>query len=100
LEEIVAPAPKRISVRSVNEEVEKFVAVATTEKIDAVVSTDDYPGSTLAAIVARRLGLPGTSVTVDLLCQRNQESGSFRYGPVHLGGRSRKDIHDKFAWCR
>src|SRR4029453_10124553 len=30
-----------------------------SEKIDAVVSTDDYIGVILAAAVAKRLGLPG-----------------------------------------
>lgn len=33
------------------------------------MSTDDYPGSALAAIVAERLGLPCTPPAVNLLCQ-------------------------------
>ncbi len=37
--------------------------------VEAVVSTDDYPGSALAAIVAGALGLPGPKPRVNLICQ-------------------------------
>lgn len=58
-----------LPVRSVIDEVDRLVEYATTHGVTAVVSTDDYPGSTLAAMVARRLGLPGTLVSADLSCQ-------------------------------
>ena len=74
LEEMVAPAPKHIAVSPVHEEVERMVAAAAGARVDAVVSTDDYPGSTLAAIVAHRLGLPGTPILADLLCQHKYQS--------------------------
>ena len=69
LEEMVAPSSRRIAIPPVHEEIERIVAAASKSRIDAVVSTDDYPGSTLAAIVAQRLGLPGTPVASNLLCQ-------------------------------
>ena len=37
--------------------------------MDAVVSTDDFPGSTLAAALARRLGLRGPSPEAVLIAQ-------------------------------
>ena len=74
LEEMVAPTRRHIATGPVHEEVERIVAAAVGARIDAVVSTDDYPGTTLAAIVARRLGLPGTPVAADLLCQHKYHS--------------------------
>ena len=74
LEEMVSPAPKCIAVDPILEEVERIVAKATSAGVVAVMSTDDYPGSTLAAIVAQRLGLPGTPVVADLFCQHKYQS--------------------------
>lgn len=74
LEDMVSPEPRRIAVGPVHEEVERIVAKAVSAGVDAVVSTDDYPGSTLAAIVAQRLRLPGTPVVADLLCQHKYQS--------------------------
>lgn len=74
LEEMVAPSPKRTAATPVHEEVERIVAEAARAGVSAVVSTDDYPGSTLAAIVAHRLGLPGTPVVANLLCQHKYHS--------------------------
>ena len=34
-----------------------------------MISSDDYPGSALAAVVAERLGLPGPTPEVALICQ-------------------------------
>jgi hypothetical protein len=50
-------------------EVERILTSLDGTKIDAVVSTDDYPGSALAAIVAERLGLPGPDPRVVLISQ-------------------------------
>ena len=74
LEEMVAPASKYIAIGEIHEEVECIVAKAASAGVVAVVSTDDYPGSTLAAIVAQRLGLPGTPVVADLFCQHKYQS--------------------------
>lgn len=74
LEEMVAPAPRPTTITPVLDEVERIVSKAVAAAVDAVVSTDDYPGSTLAAVVAGRLGLPGTPVKADLLCQHKYRS--------------------------
>jgi hypothetical protein len=50
-------------------EVERILARTRGAKIDAVISTDDYPGSALAAVVAKELGLPGPEPLVNLTCQ-------------------------------
>jgi biotin carboxylase len=42
--------------------------------IAAVVSTDDYPGSALAAVLAKELGLPGPDPSVSLICQHKYMS--------------------------
>jgi hypothetical protein len=50
-------------------ELERIITKFAGTKIDAVVSTDDYPGSALAAVLANQLGLPGTKPHVNLVCQ-------------------------------
>lgn len=50
-------------------EVERILAWIRGAKIDAVISTDDYPGSALAAVVAKELGLPGPEPLANLTCQ-------------------------------
>ena len=73
LEEFLSPgSPPRI-VRDVAAEVAEIVK-RHGRKVDAVVSTDDYPGSALASIVAQRLGLPGPSSRANLLCQHKFHS--------------------------
>lgn len=74
LEEMVAPAARFTRPRPVLEEIEAMVEAALTGRVEAVVSTDDYPGSTLAAILAARLSLPGTPATADLMCQHKYHS--------------------------
>jgi biotin carboxylase len=51
------------------DEIERILAKVSGVEIEAVVSTDDYPGSALAAAVAKELGLPGTEPLVNLTCQ-------------------------------
>lgn len=56
-------------IRSPSDEISDLVGRYAGANLHAVVSTDDYPGSVLAAIVARRLGLPGASPAANLRCQ-------------------------------
>src|SRR5439155_20464149 len=42
---------------------------ANQRGVHGVFSTDDYPGTALAAVVAERLGLPGPSARAVLLAQ-------------------------------
>ena len=51
------------------DEVEAILAKFAGVDLAAVISTDDYPGSALAAAIAQRLGLPGPAPEVTLICQ-------------------------------
>ncbi|MBK5198903.1 MAG: hypothetical protein JJE37_11575, partial [Methyloceanibacter sp.] len=50
-------------------EIDRILASIDGRKIAAVISTDDYPGSALAAAIAKRLGLPGPEPELALICQ-------------------------------
>jgi hypothetical protein len=50
-------------------EAERILAEIDGAEIAAVVSTDDYPGSALAAVLAKALHLPGPEPGVNLICQ-------------------------------
>jgi biotin carboxylase len=70
LEELVAEEPPAgIRIPDPEAEIERIVRHCREVAVDCIVSTDDYPGSTLASIVARALGLPGVDPAVNLLCQ-------------------------------
>lgn len=51
------------------EEMEAILAKVAGVRLAGVISTDDYPGSALAAAIAKRLGLPGPDPAVTLICQ-------------------------------
>ncbi len=51
------------------DEIEAILAKVAGIELAAVISTDDYPGSALAAAIAQRLGLPGPAPEVSLICQ-------------------------------
>jgi biotin carboxylase len=55
-------------------EVARIRADIADHAIAAVVSTDDYPGSALAAVLAKELGLPGPDPSVSLICQHKYMS--------------------------
>lgn len=70
LEQLIAEQPPaQTCIGDPEKEIEHILRYCQGEAIDCVVSTDDYPGSTLASIVARALRLPGVDPTVNLLCQ-------------------------------
>jgi biotin carboxylase len=50
-------------------EIERILDLVKGREIAGVISSDDYPGSALAAAVARRLGLPAPDPEVVLICQ-------------------------------
>jgi biotin carboxylase len=69
LERLVSAAPHdAIRVRDPLLEIDD-IASRYGGAVDGVISTDDYPGSTLAAFVASRFGLPGVAPLADLTCQ-------------------------------
>jgi hypothetical protein len=51
------------------EEMGAILARIAGVRLAGVVSTDDYPGSALAAAIAKELGLPGPDPAVTLICQ-------------------------------
>ncbi|MEO5677880.1 MAG: ATP-grasp domain-containing protein [Usitatibacter sp.] len=57
------------SIESPYREIADLVERFSGSGLHAVISTDDYPGSVIAAVVAKRLGLPGISPVASLRCQ-------------------------------
>jgi hypothetical protein len=51
------------------EEIDAILAKIAGVRLAAVISTDDYPGSALAAAIAKQLGLPAPDPAVTLICQ-------------------------------
>lgn len=68
LEQLAAWLPTHGEIRSSREEIARIIAELGSG-LHAVMSTDDYPGSHLAAMVASRLGLPGVSPIASMRCQ-------------------------------
>jgi biotin carboxylase len=58
-----------ISINDPEDEIASLAERCARERIEALVSADDYPGATLASILARRLRLPGVAPEANLLCQ-------------------------------
>lgn len=50
-------------------EIARIRAAIADCEIAAIVSTDDYPGAALAAVLAAELGLPGPDPKASLICQ-------------------------------
>lgn len=69
IEQMVSPLPGVVDVAHPEQEIERIVSNYQGLGIDGVISTDDYPGSTLASIIAERFGLSGVPPRADLLCQ-------------------------------
>ena len=75
LEELVAhEPPDEAELADPREEIRRIVARYADAQLHGVVSSDDYPGSSLAAVVARRFGLPGVAPAVNLRCQHKYYS--------------------------
>jgi biotin carboxylase len=51
------------------QEMEAIIAKVADTALAGIITTDDYPGSALAAAIAKRLGLPGPDPGVTLICQ-------------------------------
>jgi hypothetical protein len=70
LEELVSGAsPHGAWLRAPADEISAIVGRFGGARLDGVITTDDYPGSTLASVVAKRLGLRGPDPLADLTCQ-------------------------------
>jgi biotin carboxylase len=62
-------APEHGLVADPLAEIERILELVKAREIAGVISSDDYPGSALAAAVAERLGLPAPDPEVTLICQ-------------------------------
>ncbi len=69
LESLITTEPDFLAIADPEGEIERIVDACRSFRADGVISTDDYPGSILASIVAERLGLPGVPPAASLLCQ-------------------------------
>lgn len=75
LESLVGAEPARCEpVADPIAEIERILERFAGVRFSGVISTDDYPGSTLAAAVARKLGLPGPDPAVNLVSQHKYYS--------------------------
>lgn len=74
LEELVADEPSEQAVDDVRNVVHRLIDEYGGKGLDAIVSTDDYPGSALASILAQAFGLPGVPPAVNLRCQHKYHS--------------------------
>lgn len=75
LEELVADEPPdAASVADIRTEIARLVEQCSAAGIDAVVSSDDYPGIALTSVLAQRFGLPGVAAEVNLRCQHKYYS--------------------------
>lgn len=54
--------------------INNILAIAAKNNIDGVLSTEDYPGSIFASIVAEKLDLPGSRTKLFLCCQHKYYS--------------------------
>lgn len=69
LENLAAALPAETLIRLPSAEIADILRRFGRLKLAGVITTDDYPGSAMAAIVARHLGLPGISAAASLRCQ-------------------------------
>ncbi len=74
LESMVAGDPTASELVDPWLELESLLELCEYEKITAVASTDDYPGSALAAIIAHRIGVRGVRPEASLTCQHKFHS--------------------------
>ena len=69
LETLAAGLPGACGIAEPRQELSGIVDRFSGGKLHGVISSDDYPGSVMAAIVAQRLGLPGVSPVASLRFQ-------------------------------
>jgi biotin carboxylase len=98
LEDMLIEHRHAAEVRDPIREHEDLVVRFAGAGLDAVISTDDYPGCTLACTVAGSLGLPAPSPAVNLLCQHKYESrrAQMRIVPEATPGFALLDTMDDF----
>jgi hypothetical protein len=66
----VDECPSNVSISDPEQEIETILRCCRAEHIQGVITTDDYPGTTVACIVAHELKLPNPKPEASLLCQQ------------------------------
>ena len=61
--------PGKVCISDPEQEIETILRRCRAEHIQGVITTDDYPGTTVASIVAAELKLPGPRPQANLFCQ-------------------------------
>ncbi len=70
LEELSADeCPGKVCISDPEQEIDRILGRCRGEYIQGVITTDDYPGTTVASIVAAELKLPGPRPQANLFCQ-------------------------------
>ncbi len=70
LEELSADeCPGKVCISDPEQEIDRILGRCRGENIQGVITTDDYPGTTVASIVAAELKLPGPRPQANLFCQ-------------------------------
>ena len=106
LEEMVSHGVGNVPpLRSPRDEIADILRRYRGCHLDGVISTDDYPGSTLASIVARELGLPGVDPVADLTCQhkylsRVAQAKAMPDAVPRFARIGRSDARGDIAWTR
>jgi hypothetical protein len=65
----VDECPSNVSVSDPEQEIETILRRCRAEHIQGVITTDDYPGTTVASVVAHELNLPSPKPEANLFCQ-------------------------------
>jgi biotin carboxylase len=101
-ERVIAEASRRRPIGDPLAEIERIVRSLSGKEIAGVISTDDYPGTALAAALAARLGLPGPDPAAALLCQHKFESRRLqrKYAPAAVPDFALLDIEETPAAIR
>jgi biotin carboxylase len=74
LESSLADDPTSSDLHDVRDEIDVLIKRCELEKVSAVASTDDYPGSALAAIISDHFGMSGVRPAASLICQHKFHS--------------------------
>ncbi len=61
--------PGKVCISDPEQEIDRILGRCRGEYIQGVITTDDYPGTTVASIVAAELKLPGPRPQANLFCQ-------------------------------
>jgi biotin carboxylase len=70
LEDLVGSRfPPKEAIEDPLTELQRILSIFSDTRIHAVISTDDYPGTALAAATAAQLGLPGPDPAISLVSQ-------------------------------